>query len=74
MPLGRWGIVRNLHNLSSLSMEMKTGKYLGGAMWKIDSLMWVNLIYGKFIFLVNVANIVHLKYGERQNKVRQILQ
>lgn len=55
-------------------MEMKTERYLGGAMWKIDSTVWVNLVYGKFIFLVSVVNIVHLKYEEWQNNMKQILQ
>ena len=55
-------------------MEMKTGKYLGGTVWKIDSRVWVNLSYEKFIFLVNTAYIAYLKYEEWQNKLKQILQ
>lgn len=55
-------------------MEMKTAKYLGGAVWKIDSRVWVNLTYENFIFLVNIANIAYIKYEERQNTLKQILQ
>lgn len=42
MPLDRWG-VKNWHNLSSPSMEMKIDNYTGEAMWKTDSRVRVNL-------------------------------
>lgn len=42
MPLDRWG-VKNWHNLSSPSMEMKIDNYTGEAMWNTDSRVHVNL-------------------------------